>query len=123
MADSTMPLCKIQHDHRRYTKHPYHFQRQPNAVRIPAVCQIAFAVEPKFQVMLTLQIGPTQSNVLFLFFPGALPVKDVPQLVLISFDDAVNDVNWHIYEELLNSGRSNPNGCPIKSTFYVSHEW
>lgn len=36
---------------------------------------------------------------------------------------AVNDVNWHIFEELLNSGRSNPNGCPIKSTFYVSHEW
>ncbi|UXI21078.1 uncharacterized protein NH340_JMT07021 [Sarcoptes scabiei] len=55
--------------------------------------------------------------------PGGLPVKDVPQLVLISFDDAVNDVNWHIYEELLNSGRSNPNGCPIKATFYVSHEW
>ena len=50
-------------------------------------------------------------------------MKDVPQLVLISFDDAVNDINWHIYEELLNSGRSNPNGCPIKATFYVSHEW
>nr|XP_027205619.1 uncharacterized protein LOC113799218 isoform X1 [Dermatophagoides pteronyssinus] len=55
--------------------------------------------------------------------PGELSVKDVPQLVLISFDDAVNDINWHIYEELLNSGRSNPNGCPIKATFYVSHEW
>ena len=54
---------------------------------------------------------------------GGLPVNEIPQLVLISFDDAVNDINWHIYEELLNSGRSNPNGCPIKATFYVSHEW
>lgn len=44
-------------------------------------------------------------------------------MVLLSFDDAVNDANWNIYEEILNSGRSNPNGCPIKATFYVSHEW
>ncbi|OTF69346.1 hypothetical protein BLA29_007758, partial [Euroglyphus maynei] len=55
--------------------------------------------------------------------PGGLSVKEIPQLVLISFDDAVNDINWNIYEEILNSGRSNPNGCPIKATFYVSHEW
>ena len=26
------------------------------------------------------------------------------------------------YEDLF-GGRFNPNGCPIKATFYVSHEW
>lgn len=49
--------------------------------------------------------------------------NQVPQIVLITFDDAVNDINWHIYEEIFNSGRKNPNGCPIRGTFYVSHEW
>ncbi|CAG4995847.1 unnamed protein product [Parnassius apollo] len=55
--------------------------------------------------------------------PGNLPVSEVPQMVLITFDDAVNDLNKMYYEELFESGRVNPNGCPISSTFYVSHEW
>jgi hypothetical protein len=42
---------------------------------------------------------------------------------LLTFDDSVNDLNWEIYEELFNSGRNNPNGCPVLGTFYVSHEW
>ncbi|KAH9426742.1 chitin binding [Dermatophagoides pteronyssinus] len=55
--------------------------------------------------------------------PGNFSSKQIPQLVMLTFDDAVNDLNWDLYEELLNSGRKNPNGCPIKATFYVSHEW
>lgn len=55
--------------------------------------------------------------------PGGLRVRDVPQMVLLTFDDAVNDLNWELYEELFNSGRKNPNGCPPLGTFYVSHEW
>ncbi|KAG6446698.1 hypothetical protein O3G_MSEX004578 [Manduca sexta] len=55
--------------------------------------------------------------------PGKLPVNEVPQMVLITFDDAVNDLNKIYYEELLQKGRVNPNGCPITATFYVSHEW
>ena len=55
--------------------------------------------------------------------PGGLRAKDVPQIVLLTFDDAINDLNWEIYEEIFNSGRKNPNGCPILGTFYVSHEW
>lgn len=54
--------------------------------------------------------------------PAALDPKLIPQVVLLTFDDAVNDLNWEIYEELF-SGRTNPNGCPILATFYVSHEW
>ncbi|XP_049873006.1 mucin-5AC isoform X2 [Pectinophora gossypiella] len=55
--------------------------------------------------------------------PGNLPVNEVPQIVLMTFDDAVNDLNKMYYEELFEKGRVNPNGCPISATFYVSHEW
>ena len=55
--------------------------------------------------------------------PGGLRASQVPQIVLLTFDDAVNDLNWELYEELFNSGRKNPNGCPPLGTFYVSHEW
>lgn len=54
---------------------------------------------------------------------GNLPVDEVPQIVLITFDDAVNDLNKMYYEEIFQKGRVNPNGCPITGTFYVSHEW
>lgn len=52
-----------------------------------------------------------------------MPVNEVPQIILITFDDAVNDLNKIYYEELFERGRVNPNGCPITGTFYVSHEW
>ncbi|XP_025831497.1 uncharacterized protein LOC108739790 [Agrilus planipennis] len=55
--------------------------------------------------------------------PGNLTVNDVPQMVLLTFDDAVNDLNKGYYAELFDHGRVNPNGCPIAATFYVSHEW
>lgn len=54
---------------------------------------------------------------------GDLPVEDVPQIVLLTFDDSVNDLNKQLYADLFNKGRVNPNGCPISATFYVSHEW
>jgi hypothetical protein len=54
--------------------------------------------------------------------PGGYKPDQIPQFVLLTFDDAVNDLNEAFYEELF-GGRFNPNGCPIKSTFYVSHEW
>ncbi|CAL1262611.1 unnamed protein product, partial [Larinioides sclopetarius] len=54
--------------------------------------------------------------------PGKIPARDIPQIVLITFDDAVNDLNYELYAELFDS-RKNPNGCPILGTFYVSHEW
>lgn len=54
---------------------------------------------------------------------GDLPVEDVPQIVILTFDDSVNDLNKQLYSDLFNKGRVNPNGCPISATFYVSHEW
>ncbi|XP_053618887.1 mucin-2 isoform X1 [Plodia interpunctella] len=55
--------------------------------------------------------------------PGELPVETVPQIVLLTFDDSVNDLNKGLYTDLFEKGRVNPNGCPISATFYVSHEW
>lgn len=55
--------------------------------------------------------------------PGKLRAENIPQIVMLTFDDAVNDLNWELYEELFNNGRKNPNGCPPLGTFYVSHEW
>ncbi|KAI1289808.1 hypothetical protein HDE_08505 [Halotydeus destructor] len=55
--------------------------------------------------------------------PGNMAAKDIPQIVLLTFDDAVNDLNWETYQELFETGRQNPNGCPLSATFYVSHEW
>ena len=54
--------------------------------------------------------------------PGGYSPDQIPQFVMLTFDDAVNDLNKAFYEELF-GGRFNPNGCPMKSTFYVSHEW
>ncbi|XP_050342722.1 uncharacterized protein LOC126768551 isoform X5 [Nymphalis io] len=55
--------------------------------------------------------------------PGELPVDKIPQIVLLTFDDSVNDLNKGLYADLFEKGRVNPNGCPISATFYVSHEW
>ncbi|CAD7079973.1 unnamed protein product [Hermetia illucens] len=54
---------------------------------------------------------------------GELPVESLPQIVLLTFDDSVNDLNKQLYSDLFEKGRVNPNGCPITATFYVSHEW
>lgn len=59
-------------------------------------------------------------NVVYL---GGIPVEQTPQIVLLTFDDAVNDLNKPLYSDLFENERKNPNGCPITATFYVSHEW
>ena len=48
----------------------------------------------------------------------------MPQIVLLTFDDAINDAVWPFYQQLFDQRQhKNPNGCPIAATFYVSHEW
>ncbi|GAB6023473.1 Cytidine deaminase 5 [Chamberlinius hualienensis] len=54
--------------------------------------------------------------------PGGLSPSDVPQMVVLTFDDSVNEINYGFYSSFL-ANRNNPNGCPISATFYVSHEW
>lgn len=56
-------------------------------------------------------------------YSGGIPAEETPQIVLLTFDDAVNDLNKPLYGDLFENGRKNPNNCPITATFYVSHEW
>ena len=48
--------------------------------------------------------------------PGDIPPKDVPQMITITFDDAINNNNIDLYKEMFNGKRKNPNGCNIKAT-------
>ena len=45
--------------------------------------------------------------------PGGYQPEEIPQFVLLTFDDAVNDLNKAFFEKLFKD-RYNPNGCPIK---------
>jgi len=55
--------------------------------------------------------------------PANISAKKMPQLVVLTFDDSINDLNQRLYTSMFHPIRRNPNGCPISSTFYVSHEW
>lgn len=63
--------------------------------------------------------------------PGQLQPNQVPQMVMLSFSGAVNELVFDHYKKILGysnklgSGQSrlNPNGCGIKATFFVSHEY
>ncbi|XP_077546074.1 chitin deacetylase 7-like isoform X2 [Haemaphysalis longicornis] len=57
--------------------------------------------------------------------PAGLQVDEMPQFVMLTFDDAVNVINMAFYRELLeNSKRTHKqNGCPIAATFFVSGEY
>jgi len=52
--------------------------------------------------------------------PLGLNANEIPQLVFLTFDDAVADWMLPMYERIL--ARRNPNGCPISMTFYVTHD-
>lgn len=41
-------------------------------------------------------------------------------MVILTFDDAVNTVNENYFKHLFSDKRKNPNGCPIRGTFFVS---
>lgn len=63
--------------------------------------------------------------------PASLPANQVPQMITLSFSGAVNELVFDHYKKILGysnkfgSGQSrlNPNGCGIKATFFVSHEY
>eukprot|EP00045_Choanoeca_perplexa_P008299 m.76575 g.76575 ORF g.76575 m.76575 type:complete len:471 (-) comp14438_c0_seq1:84-1496(-) len=52
--------------------------------------------------------------------PRDLPADRIPQIVSVTFDDAITVNNYDYFQTLFNN-RENPNGCPVSSTFYVSH--
>jgi Low-density lipoprotein receptor domain class A/Polysaccharide deacetylase len=56
--------------------------------------------------------------------PGDLEPIQTPQMVILTFDDAINIENFQLYtEKIFTENRTNPNGCPIKGTFFVSHQY
>lgn len=53
-----------------------------------------------------------------------LPLKDTPQFIYFGFDDAVTKLlQMDVYDYIFQSGRKNPNGCPISFSLYVSHNY
>ena len=54
--------------------------------------------------------------------PLAVDTGNIPQMVILTFDDGVDKDNYKLYRKLFDSDRTNPNGCPIGATFYVSHK-
>ncbi|KAK3872525.1 hypothetical protein Pcinc_022397 [Petrolisthes cinctipes] len=55
--------------------------------------------------------------------PGGLNPREVPQMIMITFDGAVNDLNFDTYSKIFLQNRTNPNGCPIRGTFFVAHDY
>ncbi|CAO1384653.1 unnamed protein product [Diamesa hyperborea] len=56
--------------------------------------------------------------------PGGLNPSETPQMIMLTFDDSVNFDNWELYQnKLFTSDRINPNDCPIRATFFVSHQF
>ncbi|XP_018319852.1 uncharacterized protein LOC108733257 [Agrilus planipennis] len=55
--------------------------------------------------------------------PGGLDPKETPQIILLTFDGAINLNNYEHYKKVFSKGRKNPNGCGIKGTFFLAHEY
>ncbi|XP_055340723.1 chitin deacetylase 7-like [Paramacrobiotus metropolitanus] len=55
--------------------------------------------------------------------PNVMDPDDIPQMILLTFEGAVTDAAMNIYENTFKDTRKNPNNCPIRATYFVSHEW
>ncbi len=56
--------------------------------------------------------------------PGGLPASETPQIITISFDDALRVQDYTTYyAKVFTANRTNPNGCPISLTFFASHNY
>lgn len=53
---------------------------------------------------------------------GRTPADQIPQMVMLTFDDAVTALNYDYVQRAI-AGRVNPDGCPAAATFFVSHEY
>ncbi|KAK9739759.1 hypothetical protein QE152_g8712 [Popillia japonica] len=54
--------------------------------------------------------------------PGGLDISEIPQIVLLTFDDAITALNYAYYEDAFFT-RTNPDGCPVQATYFMSHEY
>ncbi|RVE49820.1 hypothetical protein evm_005550 [Chilo suppressalis] len=56
--------------------------------------------------------------------PGSLVPMQTPQMITLTFHGPVNHENWDVYtKHLFTPEKKNPNGCPVKATFFVSHSY
>ncbi|OQV16217.1 hypothetical protein BV898_09701 [Hypsibius exemplaris] len=55
--------------------------------------------------------------------PGIRDITTIPQMVVLTFDDAINVQNIDLYNTIFSANRTNKNACPIRGTFFVSHEY
>ncbi|CAB3399192.1 unnamed protein product [Caenorhabditis bovis] len=55
--------------------------------------------------------------------PQNIPVKQIPQMVMLTFDDPITDRIINTLKSIFNGKIRNPNGCAIKGTFFISHQW
>jgi len=55
--------------------------------------------------------------------PGGMDPMQVPQMIMLTFDDAINNNNWEIFDQMFDGRLKNPNGCDVKATFFVSHQY
>lgn len=44
-------------------------------------------------------------------------------MIILTFNGAINQNNYEQYQKVLVDSRKNPNGCAIKGTFFVAHEY
>ena len=51
--------------------------------------------------------------------PGGLIPSNTPQMLLFTMDDGINAINHQIYKDLFD-GVKNSNGCPVKTSYFVS---
>lgn len=54
--------------------------------------------------------------------PGELKPENTPQFVMLTFDDAITISNIEYYRKAFKN-KTNPDGCPVAATFYVTHEY
>ncbi|XP_055346648.1 LOW QUALITY PROTEIN: chitin deacetylase 1-like [Paramacrobiotus metropolitanus] len=55
--------------------------------------------------------------------PNVMDPDDIPQMILVTFENAITDWAMSVSENTFTDARKNPNNCPIRATYFVSHEW
>ncbi|XP_046391272.1 chitin deacetylase 7-like [Ischnura elegans] len=55
--------------------------------------------------------------------PGGLEPKDIPQLVMLTFDDAIDATNYDDFYSKAFVNRRNPNGCNVSASFFTTHDY
>lgn len=52
--------------------------------------------------------------------PGGLAPSNTPQMVMLTFDDAITPTTYAAVKQILDYGHENPNGCPIRTTWFAT---